>query len=57
MYAVYHDIVMYGLLVTEAWVKSCCGSKVEAANICYSDKGTATNSCSGSNSDAALMVR
>ena len=43
MYAVYHGIVMYGLLATEAWIKSCCG-KVEAATNCYSGKVVAANS-------------
>ena len=31
----YVMLVMYVLSVTEAWSKSCCGSKVEAADSCF----------------------
>ena len=52
----YVMLVMYVLLVTEAWSKSCCRSQVGAANSCFDGKVETVKSCYGSNSDVLLMV-
>ena len=45
----YIMVMMYVLLVTEAWSKSCCCGKVEVANSGYGSEVAACNSCCGCN--------
>ena len=43
----YIMVMMYVLLVTEAWSKSCCCGKVEVANSGCGSEVAACNSCCG----------
>ena len=48
-YMLYIIVVMYVLLVTETWSKSCCCGKVEVTNSGCGSVVAACNSCYGCN--------